>query len=118
MNTHLPIEKMSSAERRVAVYISSLKLYCDYEYPVHVFDKQGRYRTWTPDFRLPELGLYVEVVGIQSNKNYDFRGAIFEHNKVDIVFVHIQRADWREELWNGIVNIQNRRVIMLKNRQA
>ena len=107
---------MSAAERQVASYISSLKLYCDYEYPVHIFDKQGRYRTWTPDFRLPELGLYVEVVGIQSNKNYDFRGAVFAHNRVDIVFVHIQRADWREELTQGIIRIQNRRVALLNDR--
>ena len=108
------LEKMTAAEDLVRRFLITSGLFWRYEYPVHLFDDGGRYRTWTPDFQLPDLDIYVEVVGDSSKRDYDFRRRIYALNCIKIIFVHIQSADWQQELRDGILAIEKNRSAVVK----
>ena len=52
-----------ASEKEVAKHLDKLGINWVYENPVFVYDDEGRPRVWTPDFYLPELGIYIEVCG-------------------------------------------------------
>ena len=87
-------EDMSVPERIVSEYLrDELKVWWHYEFPIFVYDEKERPRVWTPDFFLPNLGMYIEVVGSQKNwenlkQDYQYRQKIFKRNKVNVVFIH------------------------------
>jgi hypothetical protein len=55
--------EMSASEENVSDYLTELGLHWIYQYPVFIYDEKRRPRVWTPDFYLPELGIYIEVCG-------------------------------------------------------
>ena len=68
--------RMTTAEREIADYLKEISLYWKFEYPIFVFDERDRPRLWTPDFYLPELGIYIEVCGSE-DFDYDYRQKIY-----------------------------------------
>jgi hypothetical protein len=106
---HSVYENMSSAELAVCEYISEMGLWWQYEQPVFVYDDKQRPRVWTPDFYIPELGIYIEVVGNRYNPNYSFRDKVYRGNRIPIIFLHIQAEDWKEVLIKGMQAIHAHR---------
>ena len=108
-------EDMSEPERIVSEYLrDELDVWWIYEFPIFVKDEKERPRVWTPDFFLPTLGMYVEVVGSQKiwedkEQNYQYRQKIYKDNKVNVVFIHFWREDWRSHTVRMIQRIDNAR---------
>ncbi len=94
---------MEKSEGEVAVYMKKLGIKYLYEQPIFVWDENRRPRVWTPDFYLPDLGLYVEVCG-SKDFDYGYRKKIYEKNGLSIVFVHWykDKSKWQEHLKNMI----------------
>ncbi|WP_407523001.1 hypothetical protein PDL71_16300 [Lacibacter sp. MH-610] len=108
-------DDMSNAEREMALYLNSIGLWWEYESAVYILDDKGRPRVWTPDFYLPSLGMYVEVVGDGENPNYSWRMEIYAQNKIPIIFIApYQNYDWRNELINDIKDIHQQRWEIIK----
>lgn len=106
---HSVYENMSSAELEVSTHLRELNLWWQYEQPVFVYDDMMRPRVWTPDFYIPELGIYIEVVGNRYNPNYSFRDKVYRQNRIPILFIHVQAEDWREILIRGMQAIHHER---------
>ena len=98
MNFNSVYDNMTSAELKVSDYINQLGLWWQYEQPVFVFDDKQRPRVWTPDFYIPELGMYIEVAG-NREWNYEFREKVYELNRIPVIFVSIQSHKWKEDLF-------------------
>lgn len=98
------------AEKRVESFIRKLGFECDYEQPVYVKDDKERPRVWTPDFFLPELGIYVEVCGAK-RQHYKFRKKIYEKNKIPVIFIHAYKYPdkWECYLIKEIKNMHGER---------
>lgn len=79
--------KMSPPESDVALFLDKLSINYVYEYPIFLFDDEKRPRVWTPDFYLPNLGVYVEVCGTRRT-GYRYRRKIYAQNKTKIIFIH------------------------------
>jgi len=60
---------MEDSEKEVAEYLKQLRIYWLYESPIFVYDEKGRPRVWTPDFYLPQFGIYIEVCG---SEDFDY----------------------------------------------
>ena len=60
--------RMTNAEREVAVLLIEMGIKWSYEHPVFVWDENKRPRVWAPDFYLVHFGIYVEVCG---SKDFD-----------------------------------------------
>lgn len=100
---------MTLAERRVAGFINSLGLGWIYEQPVFVSDTNGRPRLWTPDFYLPRLGLYVEVIG-RPGVDYPYRREVYFLNHIPVIFVQVaDDPNWMGNLIADIRLIQQER---------
>ena len=97
---------MTRAEKEVADYLQEINLYWLFENPVFILDEKERPRVWTPDFYLPELGIYIEVCG-QERTCYDYRKDIYKKNRIQIIFIHQfkKENDWKEYLKKRIVEI-------------
>ena len=97
---------MTPAEREVADYLHSINIYWLFEHPIFVADEKERPRVWTPDFYLPELGIYIEVCGSE-NFNYEYRAQIYKKNRIPIIFVHFfkEENNWKEYLRKRIAEI-------------
>jgi hypothetical protein len=96
---------MTLAERRVAGFLRSQGIAWRYEPGLFVIDPEGRPRLWTPDFFLPDLGIYVEVVG-RPGADYDFRREVYERNQIPILFVRTgDDPNWMDHFREGIVAI-------------
>lgn len=80
-------KEMTNAEKEVAEYLHSINLYWVFEHPIFVQDERDRPRVWTPDFYLPELGIYIEVCG-KDRECYSYREKVFKKNRVRIIFIH------------------------------
>ena len=103
-------EEMTNAEKEVAEYLHSIDLYWVFEHPIFVQDERDRPRVWTPDFYLPELGIYIEVCG-KDRGCYSYRKKMFKKNRVEVVFVHQfkKRDSWKRFLVDEIFKISGRR---------
>lgn len=103
-------DDMSRAEREMANFLNQIGLWWEYENAVYLTDDKERPRVWTPDFYLPQLGLYIEVVGDGENPNYSWRQDIYAKNKIPIIFIApYQNRNWRIETLNDIEEIHNER---------
>ncbi len=104
-------EDMTKAERRVADFLKSKGVRWNFEQPIYVRDDKKRPRVWTPDFFLPELGIYIEVCG-RARRAYKFRKRVYEHedNKVPVIFVHTYKVNrWQGYLLQEIKRIHTER---------
>ncbi len=97
---------MTKAEKEVADYLYEINLYWLFEHPVFILDEKERPRVWTPDFYLPELGIYIEVCG-EDRGCYSYREEIYRKNRVQIIFIHQfkEEKDWKKYLLTKIVGI-------------
>ncbi len=101
------------------IYIDAIGLRCAFESAVYILDDKGRPRVWTPDFYIPDLGIYIEVVGDNENPNYSWRKAIYTKNHVPIIFIaSYQSQDWQAEIVAEINNIDNTCWERIKKLQA
>ncbi|MFN8288210.1 MAG: hypothetical protein U0V74_15755 [Chitinophagales bacterium] len=109
-------DNMSQAELLVSTYLQKLNLWWEYEQPVFVLDDKDRPRVWTPDFYIPSLGMYIEVVGDGENPNYSWREAIYRKNQVPIIFITpFRMVQWQSYLIERINDMhQNRWEIIRK----
>ncbi|MEM3000074.1 MAG: hypothetical protein QW674_04805 [Candidatus Bathyarchaeia archaeon] len=87
---------MTEAEREVADFLKKLNLWWIYQAPVFVYDDKERPRVWTPDFYLPNLGIYIEVCG-NENVDYAYRERIYKKNRFNVIFLHL----FKENLWKN-----------------
>jgi hypothetical protein len=101
--------QLTPAERRVAGLFRKWGLDWEFERPVYVQDPSGRPRIWTPDFFLPALRIYVEVVG-NPEADYSFREQVFVGNYEDVLFVRPHEANWIGSLLEGIQRIEAERI--------
>lgn len=93
--------EMYAAEEKVEEFLKGLGIKCEYERPVFLKDG-GRPRVWTPDFYLPELGIYVEVWGSNREiepvkKNWEYRKRVYEENEIPIALIDAYKDN--EETW-------------------
>ena len=109
-------DKMTDAEKEVAEFLRELGLYWQYEFPLFVYDKKDRPRVWTPDFRIPSLGIHIEVCGAD-RWDYEYRYDIFDRNKCNVIFLHKYKEDkeWKSYLIKRLVQITENREYKLKN---
>ncbi|MGV8171755.1 MAG: hypothetical protein ACP5OA_03630 [Candidatus Woesearchaeota archaeon] len=109
-------ENMQKSEKEVSEYLQRLKLWWQYEQPVYVLDEKERPRVWTPDFYLPELGIYIEVCGSEKF-DYQYRSDIYFRNKLPIIFVHRYKnpKEWQEHIIKKIIEIQGIRMKKIKD---
>ena len=98
--------EMTNPEKEVAIYLKELNLHWKFEYPIFVYDEKERPRVWTPDFFLPELGIYVEVCGADRN-DYSYREEIYKKNRIQVIFIHHykEEGNWKAFLKDRIVAI-------------
>ncbi|MDD5218005.1 MAG: hypothetical protein PHS88_07870 [Candidatus Omnitrophica bacterium] len=103
-------ESMSNAELEVAEYLKRINIYWLFENPIFLLDEKERPRVWTPDFYLPELGIYVEVCG-DDRACYSYRETIYKKNRIPVIFIHQfkREDDWQEFLKKRIVEINENR---------
>jgi hypothetical protein len=92
-------EKMTNAEREVAVLLKEMGIKWTYEHPVFVWDENKRPRVWAPDFFLKQFGIYVEVCG-SKDFDYEYRRKIFAANGHQIIFLHLYKKSdkWKFHL--------------------
>lgn len=109
-------EGMTNAEKEVAEYLHSINLYWIFEHPIFVQDERERPRVWSPDFYLPELGIYIEVCG-KDRRCYSYREKIFKKNRVQIIFIHQFKDDgsWKKFLVREISRINGHRADKIKD---
>jgi hypothetical protein len=104
---------MTKNEKTVSDYLKAIGAWWEFERAVYLQDECGRPRVWCPDFYLPELGIYIEVMG--PNGNYEYRQRIYDLNRIDIIFVSpITDQYWTNKIKDGIWNIHNGRYILLQ----
>ena len=103
-NYNPPFDDMTVSERAVADFLASQGMWWQYEYPIYLRDERDRPRVWTPDFYIPKLSIYVEVIG-DNEKSYNYRREIFQKNSVPIIFVYPNQDGWEEYLISQIIAI-------------
>ena len=107
-------EDMTQAELKVANFLSDKGIWWNFEQPIYVKDDKERPRVWTPDFYLPELGIYIEVCGT-NRRAYKFRKTIYKKNKIPVIFVHTYKYDkWTDYLLEEISRIHKERWGLIK----
>lgn len=110
-------DDMSNAEKEVAHFLTVLGLWWSYEQPVYIADEKERPRVWTPDFYLPELGIYIEVCGSET-VDYPYRQKMYEENRIPVIFVHFYKKDkWMTFLVKEIEKKQTERLNLVKTMQ-
>ena len=104
-----------ASEKEVAKHLDKLGIKYVYENPVFVYDDEGRPRVWTPDFYLPELGIYIEVCG-NDKFNYEFREKIYKKMGISVVFLHWYKTKnkWKAYLSYRIIEIDESRHVKTK----
>lgn len=106
-------DKMSSGENLVSDFLRSLGIYWIFESPVFVTDDKGRPRVWTPDFYLPEFGIYIEVMGPYGN--YEYRDFVYNKNHIPVVFIDPYNDQyWGHKVKDAIWHIHNSRYTMVQ----
>jgi hypothetical protein len=104
-------DNMTYPERWVADYLqNSLDLRWQRETSVFVFDEKDRLRIWTPDFFIPNIGIYIEVCGKESY-NYKYRKKIYEKNQINIIFLETYQHPnkWKTHLLTRLRDIERAR---------
>ena len=98
--------ELTKAEKEVADYLQEIGLYWKFEQPVFVSDDKERPRVWTPDFYLPELGIYIEVCGSE-DIDYEFRKKVYAKNRIPVIFIHQfkDKGSWKEFLKDRLIQI-------------
>ena len=105
---------MTQPERRVAGYLNWLGIGWIYEQPVFVTDSDHRPRLWTPDFYLPQLGMYVEVIG-RPGVDYPYRRRVYASNRIPVLFVQVaDDHEWMRNLLGDIETIHTDRGRLLQ----
>jgi hypothetical protein len=101
---------MSGPEEQVSDYLTKLGLHWIYQSPVFLYDEKKRHRVWTPDFYLPELGIYIEVCGSE-RFNYTYRKRMYNKNGFLVVFIHFykEKGKWKTYLVRRIKEIEEQR---------
>jgi len=101
---------MEDSEKQVAAYLRELDLWWIYEFPVFVYDEKKRPRVWTPDFYIPNIGMYIEVCGSEKF-DYKYREKIYKKNGYHVVFVHLYKEEkkWKSFLVKRIMEIEEKR---------
>lgn len=102
--------EMSASEEHVSDYLTELRLHWIYQSPVFIYDERKRPRVWTPDFYLPELGIYIEVCGSE-RFNYSYRKKIYQKNGYLVIFIHYykEKNKWKSFLVKRIREIEDQR---------
>lgn len=104
------------SEKLVEDFLKERNIRCDFEQPVYVKDDKDRPRVWSPDFYLPELGMYVEVCGAK-RRAYKFRKEVYKKNKIPVIFVHTYKeTKWRFYLLTEMKRITEERSKFLTER--
>jgi len=108
-------KEMSFQEERVECFLHELGLITYYESPVFVTDDKERPRVWSPDFFLPELGIYVEVCGAK-RRAYKYRREIYQKNKIPVIFVktYFDEKSWKQWILKEIRRIHDERCVLMK----
>lgn len=115
MYTESIYDKMTKAENTVSDFLKSKGIYWVFESPVFVLDDMNRPRVWSPDFYLPDLGVYIEVACDRANRGYEYREEVYEKNKIPVIFVEpYDDKYWRNNMLNEIMDIHQQRWEILK----
>ena len=103
-------KERSIQETRVEQFLNELGLHTDFESPVFITDDKKRPRVWSPDFFLPELGIYIEVCGAM-RRAYKYRREIYQKNKIPVIFVktYFDEKDWIDWILTEIRRIHGER---------
>jgi hypothetical protein len=103
-------EDMTIPEREVAAFLKELGLWWEFEHPIYVLDDKERPRLWTPDFYLPQFGVYIEVCG-RKRQQYKFREKMYHKNNYRVIFLHYYKGEalWKRFLIDYIKDTQNNR---------
>jgi len=80
--------RMTQAEKEVALVLKEIGIQWSFEQPVFVWDENKRPRVWTPDFYLTQFGIYLEVCG-SKDFNYEYRKHVFSKNGYCVIFLHV-----------------------------
>lgn len=90
---------MFPAELLVCNFLKEMRVFWIFEQPVFLSDNMDRPRLFAPDFFLPELGIYIEVMGNPNKPDYERRMEIYEKNFIPIIFIAPFHHDkWRNEI--------------------
>ena len=112
-------DNMSNAELEVCNFFKELKIFWTYEQPVFLSDYGNRPRIFVPDFYLPELGVYVEVIGNPKLNDYNRRWEIYMKNNIPIILtLPFNDKNWKSKLFDEIVNIHQLRYEKIKRIQG
>lgn len=112
-NYNPPFDDMTESERAVSDFLNLQGMWWQYEQPVFVKDDRNRPRVWSPDFYIPRLGIYVEVIG-NNYANYDYRREVYNKNGVPIIFVYPNQDGWKDYLLSELIGIQRDRDELVK----
>ena len=112
-NYNPPFTDMTVSERTVADFLNLQGMWWQFEQPVFVKDDKDRPRVWSPDFYLPRLGIYIEVIG-DNEKTYDYRRIIYTKNDIPVIFIYPNQDDWKESLISGLIAIHRDRDELVK----
>jgi hypothetical protein len=101
--------EMSAPEEHVSDYLTELGLHWIYQSPVFIHDEKKRPRVWTPNFYLPELGIYLEACGSE-RFNYSYRKNIPKERLPCNFHSLLQRkSKWKSYLVKRIKEIEEQR---------
>ncbi|MDD1777476.1 MAG: hypothetical protein LUQ65_04850 [Candidatus Helarchaeota archaeon] len=106
-------ESMTSAEKEVADFLKSKGLFWEFEYPLYLMDDKFRPRIWTPDFFIPDLGVYIEVCG-NPNNDYAFRRKVYKLEDALVIFVETYKETWKFFLTKRLQEIHEKRSEIMK----
>lgn len=109
-------EGMSTAEIAVANFLKEKRIYWSYEQPMYVIDNKNRPRVWTPDFYIPQLGIYIEAVGYEKVID-EFKKQTYFENNIPVIFVHVYKEEkkWQSYLLNEIIKLHEKRGNLIKS---
>lgn len=98
---------MTDSEKKVAEYLTELKLYWKFEFPIFVYDEKNRPRVWTPDFYIPRLEMFIEVCGSE-DFDYKYRDKVYRRNGFYVIFLHSYKDEeqWKKHLIKSIMKIE------------
>jgi len=101
---------MEDSEKEVAEYLKQLRIYWLYESPIFVYDEKGRPRVWTPDFYLPQFGIYIEVCGSE-DFDYEYRKKKYQDNQIHVIYIHWykEKDQWKNHFNKRLLEIEEYR---------
>lgn len=99
----LPIDAWP-CEKKVAAYLKEVGVRWEYEKPLFLIDQFNKPRIYVPDFFLPELNTYLEVIGSKVNfdKKHRYQKQAYEKNDIQIIYVKTYESGWDAKLSDDI----------------